>query len=99
MFPQIRGAIRELIALGLEDTITSYSGCWSPRHILRDPDAGLSHHAWGIAIDVNVPQNYFGDPPNQDLDMVAVFEDWGFIWGGDFIQPDGMHFEYRRPPA
>lgn len=99
LFPQIRGAIRELIAMGLEDTITSYSGCFSPRHILRDPDAGLSHHAWGIAIDVNVPQNYFGDPPNQDPDMVAVFEDWGFIWGGDFILPDGMHFEYRRPPA
>jgi hypothetical protein len=99
MFPQIRGAIREVIALGLRDTITSYSGCWSPRHILRDPDAGLSHHAWGIAIDVNVPQNYFGDPPNQDPEMVAVFERWGFIWGGDFIQPDGMHFEYRRPPS
>ncbi len=99
MFPQIRGAIRELIALGLKETITSYSGCFSPRHILRDPDAGLSHHAWGIAIDVNVPQNYFGDPPNQDPDMVEVFERWGFIWGGDFIQPDGMHFEYRRPPA
>ena len=99
LFPQIRGAIRELIALGLEDTITSYSGCWAPRHILRDPDAGLSHHAWGIAIDVNVPQNPFGAPPDQDPDMVEVFERWGFIWGGDFIQPDGMHFEYRRPPA
>jgi hypothetical protein len=31
--------------------------------------------------------------------MVAVFERWGFIWGGTFILPDGMHFEYRRPPA
>jgi hypothetical protein len=99
MFPQIRGAIRELIALGLEDTITSYSGCWAPRHILGDPDAGLSHHAWGIAIDVNVPQNPFGAVPNQDPEMVEVFERWGFIWGGDFILPDGMHFEYRRPPA
>jgi hypothetical protein len=98
MFPQIRGAIRELIRLGLEDTITSYSGCWAPRHILGDPDSGLSHHAWGIAIDVNVPQNPFGAQPNQDERMVDVFEEWGFIWGGDFIQPDGMHFEYRRPP-
>jgi hypothetical protein len=31
--------------------------------------------------------------------MVDVFERWGFVWGGTFIQPDGMHFEYRRPPA
>jgi hypothetical protein len=98
MFPQVRGAIRELIDLGLEDTITSYSGCWAPRHILGDPDAGLSHHGWGVAIDVNVPTNLFGQDPNQDPRMVEVFERWGFIWGGDFIQPDGMHFEYRRPP-
>jgi D-alanyl-D-alanine carboxypeptidase-like protein len=99
MFPQIRGAIAEIRELGLQDTITSYSGCFSPRHINRIPTAGLSHHSWGIALDINVPMNYFGDPPNQDPDMVAVFERWGFIWGGDFIQPDGMHFEYRRPPA
>ncbi|MGZ8625493.1 MAG: M15 family metallopeptidase [Actinomycetota bacterium] len=99
LFPQIRGAIREVRALGLEDTITSYSGCFAPRHINRFPTAGLSHHSWGIALDVNVPQNYYGQTPDQDPDLVAVFEDWGFIWGGDFIVPDGMHFEYRRPPA
>jgi hypothetical protein len=28
-----------------------------------------------------------------------VFERWGFVWGGTFIVPDGMHFEYRREPA
>ena len=99
MFPQIRGAIAELIERGLEHTITSFSGCYSPRHINRIRTLGLSHHSWGIAIDVNVPQNYFGAEPNQDPRMVAVFERWGFIWGGDFILPDGMHFEYRRPPA
>lgn len=99
LFPQIRGVVSELIELGLEDTITSYSGCFAPRHINRDPDAGLSHHAWGIALDVNVPENLFGDAPNQDPRLVEVFERWGFIWGGDFIEPDGMHFEYRRPQA
>jgi D-alanyl-D-alanine carboxypeptidase len=98
LFPQIRGAIRELIRRGLEHTITSYSGCWAPRHILGDPSSGLSHHAWGIAIDVNVPQNPYGAEPNQDPRLVEVFEEWGFIWGGRFIVPDGMHFEYHRPP-
>jgi D-alanyl-D-alanine carboxypeptidase-like protein len=99
MFPQIRGAIDELIRRGLSDTITSFSGCYSPRRVNRIPTAGISHHTWGIALDINVPQNPFGAPPDQDPRMVAVFERWGFIWGGSFVQPDGMHFEYRRPPA
>jgi hypothetical protein len=98
LFPQIRGAIAELVDRGLAHTITSYSGCWAPRHILGDPRSGLSHHAWGIALDVNVDRNPFGAEPNQDPRMVEVFERWGFIWGGEFVQPDGMHFEYRRPP-
>jgi hypothetical protein len=98
LFPQLRGAIRELIAEGLSDTISSYSGCFAPRHINRIPTAGLSHHSWGIAVDINVPQNPFGATPHQDPRMVEVFEEWGFMWGGRFIEPDGMHFEYRRPP-
>ena len=99
LFPQIRGAIHEIVRLGLQDTITSYSGCYAPRHINRIPTAGLSHHSWGIALDINVPQNPFGAQPDQNPRMVAVFKRWGFIWGGTFIQPDGMHFEYRRPPT
>jgi hypothetical protein len=99
LFPQIRGAIAEIIDLGLRRTITSFSGCYAPRHINRIPTAGISHHSWGIALDVNVPQNPFGAEPDQDPRLVEVFERWGFIWGGDFILPDGMHFEYRRPPS
>jgi hypothetical protein len=99
LFPQIRGAINEIIADGLAHTITSFSGCYSHRFVNRNPEAGISHHTWGAALDINVPQNPFGATPHQDPRMVAVFERWGFIWGGTFIQPDGMHFEYRRPPA
>jgi hypothetical protein len=99
LFPQIRGAIHEIIADGLADTITSFSGCYSHRFVNRNPEAGISHHTWGAALDINVPQNPFGAVPHQDPRMVTVFERWGFIWGGTFIQPDGMHFEYRRPPA
>jgi hypothetical protein len=99
LFPQIRGAIHEIIDEGVADTITSFSGCYSHRFVNRNPEAGISHHTWGVALDINVPQNPFGAVPHQDPRMVAVFERWGFIWGGTFIQPDGMHFEYRRPPA
>jgi hypothetical protein len=100
LFPQIRGVVRELIDRGLQDTIQSFSGCYSPRHVNRDPGAGLSHHSWGIAVDVNVQQgNLFGQVPHQDPRLVKVFERWGFVWGGTFIVPDGMHFEYHREPA
>jgi len=99
LFPQIRGAIKELIDEGLAEAITSYSGCYSHRFVNRNPEAAISHHTWGVALDINVPQNPFGAIPHQDSRMVAVFERWGFIWGGTFVLPDGMHFEYRRPPA
>jgi len=100
LFPQIRGVVHELIERGLQGTIHSFSGCFSARHINRIPNAGLSHHSWGIALDLNVQQgNLFGQTPHQDPRLVRVFERWGFVWGGTFIEPDGMHFEYHREPA
>ncbi len=99
LFPQIRGLVHELIQRGLQDTIHSFSGCFSARHVNRIPSAGLSHHSWGIALDLNVQQgNLFGQTPHQDPRLVRVFERWGFVWGGTFIVPDGMHFEYHREP-
>jgi hypothetical protein len=98
LFPQLRGAMRALVRRGLQDTITSYSGCYARRYANRDPSQAISHHTWGMAVDVNVPQNPFGAPPEQDPRLVRIFERWGFIWGGRFILPDGMHFEYRRAP-
>lgn len=99
LLPQLRGAVRELVALGLQDTIDSYAGCYARRFANRDPTQSISHHTWGVAIDLNVASNPFGAAPNQDPRMVEVFERWGFIWGGTFVRPDGMHFEYHRPPA
>jgi len=97
LFPQIRGVVRALIDRGLDDTISSFSGCFSPRRVNRIPTASISHHTWGIALDLNVPANPFGAVPDQDPRLVRTFERWGFVWGGSFVLPDGMHFEYRRP--
>ena len=99
LIPQVRGAMEEVVAEGLTSTIHVYDGCFSSRFVLRSPSASISHHAWGIAFDVNADTNRFGTPPAQDPRLVTVMDRWGFTWGGDWIVPDGMHFEYVRPVA
>jgi hypothetical protein len=97
LFPQLTAAMRDLEASGNGALIRSYHGCFAPRFVNRDPGAMLSHHAWGIAIDLNLAGNTFGDPPHQPAELVRTLRAWGFLWGGTFIVPDGNHFEYRRP--
>ena len=92
------GAMRELRTRDLGSTIETYDGCFAPRFINRDPSAMLSHHSWGIAVDLNIAGNYYGQPPDQDPRLVAVMERWGFAWGGRYIVADGNHFEYHREP-
>jgi hypothetical protein len=98
LIPQLRGAFEEIASRGYGSLIdpTDYGGCYSPRFLNRNPSAGLSHHSWGVAIDLNVSANPFGRAPHQDPRVVAVFERWGFTWGGDWLLPDGMHFEFVR---
>jgi hypothetical protein len=96
--PQLRGALSELEASGLGQLVNpqQYGGCFSPRFTNRIPNAGISHHAWGAALDINVAANAYGRPPTQDHRLVAIFARWGFTWGGRFLIPDGMHFDFIR---
>ena len=98
LFPQLRGALREVVKAGLAHLIkpNEYGGCFGPRFANRDPAQGISHHAWGIAIDLDVVENLYGHTPTMDPRIVAIFKRWGFNWGGDFLIPDGMHFEFAR---
>jgi hypothetical protein len=97
-FPQLRGALEDLIRRGLGRLIHSEHGCYVPKFVLNDPHASISHHAWGMAFDVNLAGNEFGTRPHQDPRLVRTLARWGLVWGGRFIVPDGNHFEYRRPP-
>jgi hypothetical protein len=101
IIPMLRGALRELADRGLAGLIdpAQYGGCYSPRFLNRTPAAGLSHHAWGVALDINVAQNPYGAEPRMDRRVVEVFERWGFTWGGRWLVPDAMHFEFMRFPA
>jgi hypothetical protein len=98
LFPQLRQAMREVRATGLAGQINDFAGCFSPRFIVSDPHAGLSHHSWGIGVDINAAENRYGAPPTQDGRIVDVMERYGFTWGGRWLVPDGMHFEWTGFP-
>ncbi|HVF18648.1 MAG TPA: M15 family metallopeptidase [Mycobacteriales bacterium] len=91
--PQLRRALQEIEGAGLSSHITSYSGCYVPRFIESNPERAVSLHTWGIAFDINAPTNRMGTRGNMDPRIVAIFEKWGFRWGGRWSVPDPMHFE------
>jgi hypothetical protein len=100
--PQLREALTRVERAGLASSIhpSGYAGCFVPRFVSRDPTRLISHHAWGSAVDLNAPENPFGAKPTMDRRIVAIFTSLGFKWGGDWLIPDGMHFEYlTAPPA
>ncbi len=93
LFPQLRAALTEVVQRGLADKIhpKEYAGCYYPRFIAGTTQ--LSLHAFGIALDLNVPGNQRGTVGEIDRDVVAIFQKWGFTWGGDWAWTDPMHFE------
>lgn len=99
VLPALEGAMAELSAAGLAALVDpgDYAGCYSPR--LIRPGEGLSRHAWGIAVDLNATTNAFGERPTIDPRVVDTMARWGFTWGGTWLAPDGMHFEYVDPPS
>ena len=68
-----------------------YAGCYYPRFIAGTTK--LSNHSFGLALDLNVPGNQRGTVGEMDRRVVAVFEKWGFTWGGHWRYTDPMHFE------
>ena len=98
IIPQLRIALQQVKDEGLGFTIDpgQFAGCFGPRFVNRNPRGRISHHAWGIALDLNAATNAFGSRPHQDRRLVRIMEDHGFTWGGRWLIPDGMHFEAVR---
>ena len=96
IFPQLRAALEDVIAQGLADEIhpDEYAGCYNPRFIAGSTT--LSNHAFGLALDLNVPGNQRGTVGEMDRGVVAIFKHWGFTWGGDWHYTDPMHFEMNQ---
>ncbi len=98
------GAFAEIAAKPkLRDQVLFWSGGFVPRHIGRNPSRPLSPHSWGVAFDLNDHWNPWGEPgapkgrEGSLVELVPVFEKWGFYWGRNFSKPDPMHFQYGRP--
>ncbi len=96
MIPQLRAALEDVVSQGLADKIHpgEYAGCYYPRFIAGSTT--LSNHAFGLALDLNVPGNQRGTAGEIDRGVVAIFKHWGFTWGGDWRYTDPMHFEMNR---
>jgi hypothetical protein len=98
LVPALAGAMGELRQRGLARLVDprAYAGCWNPR--LTRGGSGVSRHAWGAAVDLNVAGNPTGLASAQDPRLVEVMEHWGFTWGGRWLVPDPAHFEWLRTP-
>lgn len=96
VFPQLEAALEEIQGAGLADKIypDQYAGCYYPRFIANSTT--LSNHAFGLAFDINTAGNQRGVPGEIDRVVVAIFERWGFAWGGRWAWTDPMHFELSR---
>ncbi len=62
----------------------------------------MSPHSYGIAIDINTAYSDYwewekgsGYKNRIPMEIIEVFEKYGFIWGGKWFHYDTMHFEYR----
>jgi D-alanyl-D-alanine carboxypeptidase len=96
LLPSLAGAMGELRQRGLARLVDpdAYAGCWNPR--LTRGGGGVSRHAWGAAVDLNVAGNPTGLASAQDPRLVEVMERWGFTWGGRWLVPDPAHFEWLQ---
>jgi D-alanyl-D-alanine carboxypeptidase len=100
----IQAALTEVAAAGLSFAIdlgntNTYGGCWNPRYARVSGSIGsVSRHAWGMALDMNTVANAQGRAPQMDCRVVRIFRRHNFAWGGNFLVPDGMHFEWVGEP-
>ena len=79
--------------------------CWGyANRPIKTPTGGFtdtpSNHSWGLAIDVNAPENPFGGASHAIPEEMGNFwESWGFRWGGHYeTTQDWMHFEFMGTP-
>lgn len=74
--------------------LSTFGGCYNYR--LKRGASTLSMHAYGAAIDLDPANNAFHDKSfrfKKDSPVVLAFKAQGWTWGGEWRQPDAMHFQ------
>jgi hypothetical protein len=92
--PLLEAVFADVVAKGLSKTVRTYGGGYNWR--MKRGQAKPSTHSWGIAIDLNVQTNAMGTAGDMAPALVALFEAYGFVWGGRWpgANKDPMHLQY-----
>lgn len=110
--PALQSAFAEIAQSGLSGVFdvgdaNTAGGCHNPRfnRLANSATIGfLSRHSWAMALDTNTVGSCQGcAPPNfasrpGGCAAVRIMRKHGFSWGGNYLTPDGMHFEYVGEP-
>ncbi|MGB8858611.1 MAG: M15 family metallopeptidase [Ilumatobacteraceae bacterium] len=102
----LAAALQEVVDSGLAGGIdvanaNTYGGCTTGQaRLARITQAlgSVSRHSWGQPLDTNTTSNCQGCVPKMDCRIVRIFRKHNFAWGGNFLTPDGMHFEWVGEP-
>jgi hypothetical protein len=94
--PVIADALTEIRDFGgleflRENSYDLWGGCLNMR--AKRDGVGTSTHAWGIAADYCPHLGQMGVKPKLPSFIVEAFTKRGFVWGGTWKTPDGMHFQ------
>lgn len=92
--PLFQAVFADIVAQGLRGSVKTYGGGYVAR--MKRGQSKPSTHTWGIAIDLNDRTNAMGTAGDMDPRLVALFEGYGFVWGGRWsgTNKDPMHFQY-----
>ncbi|ESQ81335.1 M15 family metallopeptidase [Asticcacaulis sp. YBE204] len=89
----------EIERVGLDAIGGGYN--FRPIRKSQGSSATLSTHAYGCAVDFDPLRNALGDTsPNlsaaENRYVIEAFRAEGWVWGGHWPHPDGMHFQAAR---
>lgn len=101
--PLVAGLVADLERSRGEPFRADWSWGYAHRRV-RGSSTTWSNHAWGLAIDLDAPENPMTTSTSASHEMPsdagAIARRWGFRWGGEWRpRRDYMHFELALTPA